>query len=138
MRWRAVTRGVGLVLVVAIVAPAPGWGGDSIAAPASPTPAAASPARVVLSWTARREEGVYGYLVYRSDRREGPFRRISPEIIHVRDGSEAPGVGSYRFVDEGVEPGRTYYYYLDAVLTTGHKQRLSGVIRKEAEGAVER
>jgi hypothetical protein len=92
---------------------------------------------VVLRWTASQEDGVYGYLVYRADRREGPFRRVNQEIIHVeRDQSE--GAGAYRFVDTAVEAGRTYFYYLDAVSMGGLKQRLSGVISKEVAGVGER
>jgi hypothetical protein len=88
---------------------------------------------VVLQWSARNEEGVYGYLVYRSFRREGPYRRINPEIIHARH-DEPPASSSYRFADTEVEPGRTYYYYLDTVSESGIKQRLSGVITKEVAG----
>ena len=97
------------------------------AARSSPT-AETDPPTAVLHWQARNEKGVYGYLVYRAERREGPFLRISREIVHVPP--EAPDVGSYEFVDRDVEPGRTYYYTLDVVRTTGHKSRFSGVLSK--------
>jgi len=118
-----------LILAVGFAAP---QHADESAQPA-PTATAATSAKVVLEWSARNEEGVYGYLVYRSLRREGPFRRINPEIIHARH-APAPDTSTYRFVDAGVEPGRTYYYYLDTVSESGIKQRLSGVIAREVAG----
>lgn len=81
---------------------------------------------VVLRWRARQQQDVYGYLVYRSTRRDGPYRRTSAEIVHRR------GSGRYVWRDRDVEPGVTYYYYLDAVSTSGRKSRFSGVQEKTA------
>jgi hypothetical protein len=131
----ATQRLAALLVVVLLGAPLRAAAAEDTAVrPPSPTPPAAdgSP-EVVLQWSARNEEGVYGYLVYRSLRREGPYRRINPEIIHARH-EESPATSSYRFADTEVEPGRTYYYYLDTVSESGIKQRLSGVITKEVAG----
>src|SRR6185503_15761177 len=83
--------------------------------------------RARLTWEARQEKDTYGYLVFRSDRREGPFRRVNPEIIRVSPAA-APHV--YTYVDEQVEPGHTYYYYLESVGRGGTKARLSSVMAK--------
>jgi hypothetical protein len=126
---------VAAVLVAAgFAAPLPA--GDDAGRPI-PTVTAEASAEVVLEWSARNEEGVYGYLVYRSLRREGPYRRVNPEIIHSRN-AIPPATSSYRFVDREVEPGRTYFYYLDTISQSGLKQRLSGVITKEIAGEVAR
>ena len=90
-------------------------------------PALSSPG-AVLRWQARNEAGVYGYLVFRAEKPEGPFLRISTEIIHVA--LDGPEVGSYTYVDRDVEPGRTYYYTLDVVEDSGRKRRFSGVMSK--------
>ncbi len=132
-------RWVTAPVLAALLAAAPLAATDRAAPAATPCPTAAagdSP-EVVLAWTARSEEGVYGYLVYRSPRREGPYRRINPEIIHARHVTP-PATSSYRFVDAEVEPGRTYYYYLDTVSLSGVKQRLSGVVTKETAGEIVR
>lgn len=84
--------------------------------------------RVILRWQATHEEGAYGYNIYRAFRRQGPFRRINAEILHV--GEAGAVIASYEHFDFDVEPGKTYFYYLDLVSTTGHKQRFSGVIKK--------
>ena len=81
-----------------------------------------------LNWTARTETGVYGYLVYRSEDRAGPFRRIHPGVVRVP--ADRIDKHAYTFSDEEVTPGVTYYYYLDAVSDAGLKQRFSGIISR--------
>jgi hypothetical protein len=85
-----------------------------------------------LSWKATREEGVYGYVVYRASAREGPFLRVGREIVHVSD--EAGETHAYTFTDTTVEAGKTYFYYLDTVSTGGQKARFSGVMAKTIPG----
>jgi hypothetical protein len=81
-----------------------------------------------LKWTAATEQGVYGYLVYRSTEREGPFLRQNERIVRVpADGAATHG---YEWADRNVEPGRTYYYYLVVVSEAGIKQRFSGIIAR--------
>ena len=82
-----------------------------------------------LNWQARQEGQIYGYLIYRSEKREGPFRRINRTIVPA-NAADADTVESYRFVDRDVEPGKTYYYYLDTLGGDGKKKRFSGVMSK--------
>jgi len=84
---------------------------------------------VLLAWSVANEERVYGYLIYRSQRRQGPFLRINQDIVHARPGGGQPA-STYEFVDAEVEPGATYYYYIDTVAVDGVKRRFSGVISK--------
>ena len=107
---------------------------DFVKGPPPPVPADTPPVvgkagerRARLTWEAQKEKDTYGYLVYRADRREGPFRRINRDIVRVNPGAEAH---TYRYVDEQVEPGRTYYYYLESIDRAGSKLRLSGVMAK--------
>ena len=109
-------------------------GAEATASPrASPSPAAAP---VVgrpgekwarITWEVRQEQETYGYLVYRADRREGPFRRVNRDILKVSSG---PGPHSYSYTDDQVAAGHTYYYYLESVGRGGTKSRLSGVMTK--------
>ncbi len=85
---------------------------------------------VTLRWKAKKEERAYGYLVYRAERREGPYRRVSERIIRITpDAGEA---SAYAWTDHGVVAGTTYFYYLDVVSTGGIKQRFSGVLSRVA------
>jgi len=86
----------------------------------------------VLSWEARNEDGVYGYLIYRAAAREGPYLRLNEEIVHVAVAGNA-GTHRYTYVDTDVQPGRTYFYYLDIVGVDGRKRRFSGVMSKVVE-----
>jgi hypothetical protein len=80
---------------------------------------------VTLQWKARNESGIHGYLIYRSDKPSGPFVRVNRKIVRAAGGDGV--IRSYSFVDEGVEPQRTYYYYLDAVDRSGLKKRFTDV-----------
>jgi len=91
--------------------------------------AAAEPPSATLKWQARQESRVYGYLIYRSEKREGPFLRINQAIVHAVAGDDA-AIQSYEYVDRDVEPGKTYYYYLDTVGNDGKKARFSSVMSK--------
>lgn len=87
---------------------------------------------ITLKWSARSEASVYGYLVYRADRRQGPFLRINAEIIHAKPAGEDETINNYVYTDISAEPGTTYFYYLDTISKEGYKDRFSGVIKKSA------
>lgn len=99
----------------------------SCGGPSGP-PATSTPSNT-LEWTAETERGVYGYLIYRSENRDGPFTRINTTIVRVPDDREQRH--AYTWVDSDVEPGTLYYYYLDAVSMQGVKQRFTGVLSRE-------
>jgi hypothetical protein len=81
------------------------------------------PGPVRLEWTARNAMRTFGFLVYRSTDRGGPFQRMSAPI-HATDG------GRFAFVDEDVEPGNTYYYYVDSIDLQGRRTRFSPTFAK--------
>jgi len=101
-------------------------------APAVDTRDATSKPTITLKWSARNEKLVYGYLIYRAERRQGPFLRINTEIIHVEDPATEDSISSYEYTDTSVTTGSTYFYYLDTISTGGIKERFSGVIKKSA------
>ena len=43
--------------------------------------------RVTLTWKVKGGQDVYGCLVYRAGRREGPFLRVSPRILRLPPGA---------------------------------------------------
>jgi hypothetical protein len=111
-------------------------GPSSAAAPAPlPTPPPVPPPvtgrpgerRARLVWNATQEDQTYGYLVYRAERREGPFLRVNARVVRVGTGPEP---GAYAYEDDTVEPGRSYFYYLESIGKSGAKTRLSGVVTK--------
>jgi hypothetical protein len=81
----------------------------------------------LLKWSVAHENLVYGYAVYRSEDQAGPFLRINKDIIRV---APADAGGVYQWRDTTAVKGKTYWYYIGIVDTTGNKQQLSGPQKK--------
>ncbi|MET0555237.1 MAG: hypothetical protein ABW221_19500 [Vicinamibacteria bacterium] len=120
----AVVRDLGRVDAPAVGAPAP-----LPTPPPIPPPVTGRPGerRARLVWDAAQEDQTYGYSVYRAESREGPFLRVNARVVPVGAG---PAPGAYAYEDDTVEPGRSYFYYLESVSRGGVKTRLSGVVTK--------
>jgi hypothetical protein len=88
--------------------------------------------KTTLRWRSQREDQVYGYIVYRSNKAEGPFRRLSEEIVHV-DVDQLGPVREYAYVDRDVAAGATYHYYLDVIGVDGRKRRFSDVVSRRVD-----
>lgn len=83
----------------------------------SPAPA---PGRIALFWPANPEGDVAGYLIYRSSDPNLPkekWTKLTP-ALHTKT----------TFMDENVEAGKTYYYYVTAVDTVGNVSPPSEVV----------
>lgn len=86
---------------------------------------------VRLHWKAANDASIYGYMVYRADDRAGPYIRVSPKPLAKRtDTATTSSASENEFIDENVEPGKTYYYYIDTVAGNGTQKRLSPVLSK--------
>ncbi len=59
---------------------------------------------VQLSWTASPDTDILGYYIYRSDSIDGPYQRISPEIVTDLFFEDMPGVnGFYHYMIRAVK-----------------------------------
>ncbi|MCX6029964.1 MAG: hypothetical protein NT169_11800 [Chloroflexi bacterium] len=79
--------------------------------------AASEPASggVRLHWTVRPGALPEGFLVYRAERGEGPYKRITPELLPA-----TPGAFEYDYLDQlGVSVGRIYWYRLQVLPSGG-------------------
>ncbi|MCX8042876.1 MAG: hypothetical protein N3B18_01975 [Desulfobacterota bacterium] len=72
---------------------------------------------VDLVWITEGEMNNAGFNLYRSSAVEGMYTKINPALIPAT-GSLLEGAG-YRFRDSSVSPGKTYYYILESIDTTG-------------------
>ena len=76
---------------------------------------------IVLEWTTAAERGLLGWNVYRSESPSGPFNRVNGIAIPAYgDGGADTG---YVFADEGVRPGRRYYYQIEGITSLGLPER---------------
>ncbi len=68
---------------------------------------------VRLEWTTQSETNNLGFNVYRSETPNGTFEKINAILIKGAGTDATPH--DYQFVDEKIEPGKVYYYYLEDV-----------------------
>ena len=85
-------------------------------APSLPPPVAAA-GRISFFWPANPEPDIAGYNLYRSTDPKGPWTRLTPTLYMKTT-----------FTDENVESGKTYYYYLEAVDTSGNFSPKSEIV----------
>jgi|GEM_PF-1125757 len=78
-------------------------------------------AAIVIEWTTESEVDTAGFYLYRSESPEGPFERITEELIPA---SPDPILGGhYVYTDTDVLPGRVYFYQLEDVEFDGTSTR---------------
>ena len=69
---------------------------------------------VLVSWESASEINILGFNLYQADSLDGPWTLLNDQPIP----SVVPGAvegAVYSYLDSSVEPGRTYYYRLDAI-----------------------
>lgn len=78
---------------------------------------------IVLHWISEPERGYYGFNVYRGESRDGKYIKINKDIIHA---AEATGTSQeYVYVDQPLEIGKVYYYYIESVSFAGAKEEIT-------------
>ena len=75
---------------------------------------------VKVGWQTTLETQNMGFDLYRSESREGPYEKLTPQLIP--GGFDSPG-GSYGYTDKGLVRGRLYYYLLEDVDVHGRVTR---------------
>jgi hypothetical protein len=73
--------------------------------------------QVALIWKTESEIDNAGFNIYRSLRREGPYKKINISLISAQ-GMPMKGA-SYKFVDQGLKNGETYFYKLEDIDLSG-------------------
>jgi fibronectin type 3 domain-containing protein len=79
-----------------------------------------NPHAVTLTWGASTSQGVTGYKVYRGTTSGGPYSLVKPAAV-----------AGTSYIDSGVVSGRTYYYVVTAVASTGesvYSSQVSAVV----------
>lgn len=79
----------------------------------------------VIRWATATEFESYGFHVYRGPTPDGPFERLTDEVIPGAGTSDVPR--HYRYEDTAAEQGKTYYYYVESISTSGRTRRLTPV-----------
>ncbi len=85
-----------------------------------------------VRWATATEVDNFAFDVYRGETDEGPFTRLTKTPV--------PGAGTtdeptrYEFVDETIEPGKAYFYYIEDISMTGQRRKISPVYEAPPKG----
>jgi hypothetical protein len=75
--------------------------------------------KVILSWRTESEVNNIGFSIYRSEEKDGNYIQVT--FVKGAGNSSAPR--DYQFIDQEVEMGKTYFYYLEDTDVAGEKNR---------------
>lgn len=84
----------------------------------------------LLRWRVSNDKSVFGYLIYRSEREEGPFERINPELVIAYSGEESSPV-EYKWRDTSARTGQSYWYRVDVLERSGIRKTLASPVRMD-------
>ena len=103
-------------------------------APPVEKPAAAAPAekpyKNTLRWQTTDIDS-RGYDVYRAESESGPFVKLTARPI---DGRVKGGKPEFVYVDDTIEPGKVYWYYVEVIDVLGARQKFTPVMKASAKG----
>lgn len=80
-----------------------------------------------ITWATASESDNFGFDVYRSESRSGPFERLTVEPIAGGGTTDLPR--NYRFEDDDIEAGQEYFYYVESISLSGERKRFTPVMR---------
>ncbi len=123
--------------LVAVVVLALAAGGCSTLAPAGPGASDAAPEALEnsIKWSTASEVDNFGYDVYRALGEDGPWDRVTSEAIEGAGTTDEPS--HYRFADDTIEPGTTYYYYVESISMSGARKRFTPIAKAPPKMAPE-
>jgi hypothetical protein len=78
-----------------------------------------------IRWSTASEVDNFGYDVYRAESEDGPWQRLTSEVVEGAGTTDEPSY--YRFVDDSIDPHRTYYYYVESISMSGQRKRFTPV-----------
>jgi hypothetical protein len=108
--------------------------GAGAQARASETPEKTAPAADKLKNTLRWQTtdiDSRGYDVYRAESENGPFTKLTTRPI---DGRVRGPKGEFAYVDDTIEPGKVYWYYVEVIDVVGERRKFTPVIKAPAKG----
>jgi len=77
--------------------------------------------KALIHWQTQTEQGNLGWDVYRSETKDGKYIKVNATKIAGAGTSAEPH--TYQFVDDSVEPGNVYFYYLENIDFQGRRHR---------------
>lgn len=91
-------------------------------------------ANVVVEWTTASELNTVGFNLLRGETSDGPFEQVNGALIP--SASDTLTGNSYRFEDHGVVAGRTYFYMLEEIESSGGSNQHGPITVKASSPAI--
>jgi len=82
--------------------------------------------KITIRWQNQSQEA-YGFNIYRGDTKDGPFSKINKEIIPTS--GSTPTQKEFVFIDQPLEIGKVFYYYVESVSFAGQKESITPVTK---------
>jgi hypothetical protein len=81
------------------------------------------PLKNTIRWATATESDNFGFDVYRGDSTDGRFERLTQRPI--QSGMENDMPHQYEFVDDTIEEGKIYYYYVESISLNNVRERFT-------------
>lgn len=78
-----------------------------------------------IRWATASEVDNFGFNVFRSESEDGPFEQLNAKVIEGAGTIDEPQ--QYSFVDDTIDPRKTYYYYVESISMSGVRERFTPV-----------
>ncbi|MEM6454910.1 MAG: hypothetical protein AAF772_07425 [Acidobacteriota bacterium] len=86
-----------------------------------------------LRWATASEVDNFGYDVYRGEAEDGPFERVTETPVRGAGTTDEPQ--HYVFTDDTIAPETVYWYYVESISLTGHRERFTPIFAAKAKPA---
>ncbi|MCX7766244.1 MAG: hypothetical protein N2246_06020 [Candidatus Sumerlaeia bacterium] len=95
--------------------------------PAKPEPPPAEQtAKIRILIPKIQSKNYYGFNIYRSESRDGPFIKVNKQLILAPSPEEKT---PQYYIDEPLIKGKVYYYYIEGIDYLGKKERITPVTK---------
>ncbi len=101
------------------------WGGTPLPVTLSHFRAESTDAGVLLKWTTESEIDNAGFYIYRSETKNGDFKRLNTK--HIQGAGTTSERNTYTWKDTTTKPNVNYYYRIQDVSNTGIRKTLATV-----------
>jgi hypothetical protein len=84
-----------------------------------------------VRWRTSSEESNFGFNVYRSESKEGPFEKLNDDPIEGGGTTDTPR--DYLYEDKEIDPKKGYFYYIESISLEGERERFTPIIYAKAK-----
>jgi len=76
-----------------------------------------------VKWVTASEVNNFGFDVFRGDSEDGPFVKVNEFTVPGAGNSDVPN--KYEFVDDSIEAGKVYWYYVESISMSGQREKFT-------------